>query len=119
MEIEECVSKVDTDQVDIVMKILDKDASGTLSYKEFLSTLPARVSDPIEGVRTEFLEKTKYQAPQQVHLSATTNPGEMVVMWVTRDRDASLVKYGKDSKSLTMTAKGTSATYNVGIDGKA
>ncbi len=51
MEIEACVSQVDTNQVDIVMEMLDKDGSGGISYDEFRSTLPHRVSDPIEGVR--------------------------------------------------------------------
>lgn len=60
-----------------------------------------------------------HQAPQQVHLAATTIPTEMVVMWITRDHDATVMRYGKNAKDLSLTAKGTSTTYNVGIDGLA
>eukprot|EP01127_Copromyxa_protea_P014267 TRINITY_DN3940_c0_g1_i2.p1 TRINITY_DN3940_c0_g1~~TRINITY_DN3940_c0_g1_i2.p1 ORF type:complete len:311 (+),score=41.75 TRINITY_DN3940_c0_g1_i2:2-934(+) len=104
-EIEECVNRVDPAQVDTVMALLDFDLSGSISYEEFQITLPEQVRSPIE------------KAPQQVHLAATTSPSEMVVMWVTRDHDASVVQYGKDPQSLSLSENGTSATYNVGMDG--
>jgi hypothetical protein len=52
-ELEECVSHVDTNQVDIVMDMIDLDDSGTISYDEFRLILPPNVSDPIEGVHNE------------------------------------------------------------------
>lgn len=41
----------------------------------------------------------------------------MVVMWITRYHDAPILHYGKNPSRLSLIAKGSSATYNVGIDG--
>jgi hypothetical protein len=57
------------------------------------------------------------QAPQQVHLAVTTNVDEMLVQWVTRANDPSVVQYGLLTGSYPHAANGTTATYSVGLDG--
>lgn len=41
----------------------------------------------------------------------------MLVQWVTRNRDQSIVHYGTVSGQYPYSNSGYSATYNVGIDG--
>lgn len=54
--------------------------------------------------------------PQQIHLALTTDPSEMVVMWITSVESVnSTVEYGLNS--LTLSANGTSDTYNAGVFG--
>uniref|UniRef100_A0A6B2L5Y2 Purple acid phosphatase n=1 Tax=Arcella intermedia TaxID=1963864 RepID=A0A6B2L5Y2_9EUKA len=56
--------------------------------------------------------------PQQLHLSLTNNPTEMVITWISRDKDEpSIVQYGLSADSLTSSQQGTIFTYNAGIDG--
>lgn len=98
-------------KLEYVMHELDLDSSGGMSLKEMLAVTQKKglhkgdVGDPIEhGV-------------QQVHLSLTTDPTEMVVMWVTKDAVNSSVLYGITSGQLTMVETGTHTTYDVGVDG--
>jgi len=80
---------------------MDKDQSGTISKEEFV-----RVKDPIEPY------------PQQIHLSVTTHHDEMVVMWVTSDKDLPpTVQYGLQSGKYDSSTTGTATTYDVGLDG--
>ncbi|XP_071962723.1 acid phosphatase type 7-like isoform X2 [Antedon mediterranea] len=52
--------------------------------------------------------------PEQIHLSATGNAGEMMVTWSTvNDTKASLVRFGKNI-TLNLVAKGTSSIF---VDG--
>eukprot|EP01121_Diplochlamys_sp_Union-15-3_P003024 TRINITY_DN1285_c0_g1_i1.p1 TRINITY_DN1285_c0_g1~~TRINITY_DN1285_c0_g1_i1.p1 ORF type:complete len:505 (+),score=80.78 TRINITY_DN1285_c0_g1_i1:262-1776(+) len=87
----------------------DKDSSGYVTKEEFVEVLASSskslLKDPIEG------------GPQQIHLSVTDKPSEMVVMWITRDKLNSVVQYGTTSKHYNMNATGTISTYSAGIDG--
>jgi len=92
----------DTEAASKVMEKVDKDKSGFIEFAEFQHL----IKDPIDG------------AVQQVHLALTTQPSEMVVMWVTKDLyQTPAVQYGTSSGSYTNVQNGTYTTYDVGVDG--
>jgi hypothetical protein len=63
------------------MNRLDADNSGAIELHELLS----KVNEPIEGVTTVSLVSLVHrytQGVQQTHLAITTDPTEMLVMWI-------------------------------------
>ncbi|XP_033104022.1 acid phosphatase type 7-like isoform X2 [Anneissia japonica] len=53
--------------------------------------------------------------PEQIHLSFTGNPTELMVTWSTENTTLAVVEYGQDRK-LTLTAKGSTTKFiNGGI----
>ncbi|XP_041353434.1 acid phosphatase type 7-like [Gigantopelta aegis] len=61
------------------------------------------------------IDSTEVSKPEQVHLSYGRNASEMVVTWSTQNvKSDSIVKYGLDSGSLNMEAKGYSTKF---VDG--
>jgi len=95
------IPKEENLKLSYVISLMDKDSSKTISWKEFEVT----VGSPIEA------------GVQQVHLSITTKPSEMVVMWVTRDPVDTVVKYGLTSGAYSSSMTGTRDTYDVGVFG--
>lgn len=54
-------------------------------------------------------------APEQVHLSMTLDPTQMVVMWATLlETETSTCQYGIEETNLNMTVTGTTSTYTAG-----
>jgi len=61
---------------------------------------------------------TTLETPEQVHLSLTGTPSEIVVVWVTfAQTNASIVEYGMDSNNYERRATGQIYTYNAGFFG--
>jgi hypothetical protein len=52
-----------------------------------------------------------YNEPTQVHLSRTSDPTEMAVMYVTKEPLKTSVKYGKASDNLCLTSTASAHTY--------
>lgn len=53
--------------------------------------------------------------PEQIHLSITTDPSEMVVMWTTLEATPMpTVLYGLDPSNLNMTNTGNASSYTQG-----
>src|SRR5438552_417083 len=97
-------------QLQQIIASLDMDDSQTIEWEEFRSSIRSPI---LPGV-------------QQVHLALTTDPTEMVVMWVTTgkvlaiiplpfvDPVDSVVQYGLQSGTYDSSRNGTRSTYNVG-----
>jgi hypothetical protein len=97
------------EQAETAMKYLDRDFSQTISFNEFVdAVMPGAKS-------TQFYPLQP--SPQQVHLSLTGDPTQMVIMWVTASAKETLVLYGVTMGSYGMNATGITTTYDAGIDG--
>ncbi|KAG0579540.1 hypothetical protein KC19_4G105200 [Ceratodon purpureus] len=57
------------------------------------------------------VEFSNYNEPTQVHLSLTSNPTEMAVMYVTKEPVKTSVRYGKESDNLSHTSIASAHTY--------
>jgi len=99
-------------QIEYSLSRMDKDSSKSVSWEEFSSHF-LKESSPFHSFKDPILP-----GPQQIHLMFTEDPShEMLVMWVTREKTDSVVKYGLNSQSYTFSANGTISTYNCGVDG--
>jgi len=97
----------DMKQVMDVFNKVDVERKGYITKEQYLGFFKReKIGTPIEG------------GPQQLHLAVTGNPTEMVVTWISRDKDEpSIVQYGLTSQNLDTNATGTIFTYTAGIDG--
>ena len=71
---------------------------------------------PIPNTKTRLVvsnvvEFSNYNEPTQVHLSLTSSPTEMTVMYVTKEPLKTSVRYGKASDNLCHTAVAFAHTY--------
>ncbi|KAL3696146.1 hypothetical protein R1sor_010222 [Riccia sorocarpa] len=72
---------------------------------------PLPVAESVLAVSSS-VEFHNYNEPTQIHLALTSNPGEMRVMFVTRDPVRSFVKYGRKREHLHSIAKARMETYS-------
>jgi len=86
---------------------MDLDGDNSVSLDEFKSKY-ARLTDSVR-----YRNDT---APEQVHIQCTTNPTEMIIIWVTfASSNGHFVQYGTQPGVYTAQGSGYEYTYTVGV----